>query len=180
MIFEKNLLKRIWLGGFGRTLLMVSFTLSVLYSFLAFRSYSGLFYQFERLYSIQSNTVIINFFICPLFLVILMWFWNQYTNIQVLLRFKGSRKKLMGQLKLIMINACLFVTLFNLPFFLLGVWILVADQSPVALILILFSSCLQFIGFNLLGNLQLLIQLKTNQSIVSFLIGSSYSKFQNC
>ena len=171
MIFEKNLLKRIWLGGFGRTLLMVSFTLSVLYSFLAFRSYSGLFYQFERLYSIQSNTVIINFFICPLFLVILMWFWNQYTNIQVLLRFKGSRKKLMGQLKLIMINACLFVTLFNLPFFLLGVWILVADQSPVALILILFSSCLQFIGFNLLGNLQLLIQLKTNQSIVSFLIG---------
>lgn len=119
MIFEKNLLKRIWLGGFGRTLLMVSFTLSVLYSVLAFRSHSGLFSQFERLYSIQSNTVIINFFICPLFLVVLTWFCKQYTNIQVLLRFKDSRKKLKGQLKLIMINACLFVTLFNLPFFLL-------------------------------------------------------------
>ena len=171
MIFEKNLLKRIWLGEFGRTLLIVSFMLSALYSFLAFRSHSGLLSQFERLYSIQSNTVIINFFIFPLFLVVLTWFWKQYTNIQVLLRFKDSRKKLMGQLKLIMINACLFVALFNLPFFLLGVWILVAEQSSLALILILFSSSLQFISFNLLGNLQLLIQLKTNQSIVSFLIG---------
>ena len=171
MIFEKNLLKRIWIGGFGRSVLIISLMLTVLYSFLAFRSHSGLLSQFERLYSIQSNTVIINFFIYPLLLVVLTWFWKQYTNIQVLLRFKDRRKKLMGQLKLIMISACLFVMLFNLPFFLLGVWILVIEQSPLALILILFSSCLQFISFNVLGNLQLLIQLKTNQSIVSFLIG---------
>lgn len=170
MGFEKGLLKQVWMGRFGKIFLMLSIMLSGLYFLFVFRNDGELLVRIKTLYSIQTHLLITSCLIFPLFLMVLGWFWNQYINITVLLQYRDAKKKLDKQFKLILINSLLFVALMNLPFFLLSIGLVIYEQSFSFFIFILLSICIQIIGFNLIGNLQLLIQLKSSNSIISFLV----------